>query len=86
MPLEEEPDGTLGVGTTKLAVTPSKVWPEGGEVITAPDQLELYSTCVSFPASRDLSINSTGRVLLVPAARRAMRSAKVLRPRGAAET
>lgn len=40
----------VGLWTVKRPETPLKVWPDGGEVRTAPDQLDLYWTCaVSFP-------------------------------------
>jgi hypothetical protein len=44
----DESPGAEGVGTVNLPETALNFWPDGGEVMTAPAQLELYCTLVLF--------------------------------------
>ena len=49
--VDATPEGAEGVGIVTLPDTALKVWPEGGDVMTAPLQFSLYSTLEVLPVA-----------------------------------
>jgi hypothetical protein len=84
------PLGILGTGTVILPDTALNVWPDGGEVMAAPDQFSLYCTSVVVFADVEnllLELVESLDLNVVPGlrreARRARRRERLLRDEGA---